>query len=70
MIFQLAVALNAAQKLYKYTHYDIHSRNYLAKAINPNIAYVYSLPNGKYVYTLFPFETKIIDSLRINPIGA
>lgn len=61
MIFQMAVALNAAQKLYRYTHYDIHPENYLAKAIDPDIVYVYSLPNGKYVYTLFPFDSKIID---------
>ncbi len=61
MIFQMAIALNAAQKLYRYTHYDFHPGNYLAKAIDPNIVYVYSIPNGKYVYTLFPFDTKIID---------
>lgn len=59
--FSIAAGLNTAQKLHKYTHYDLHGGNFMSRPKDPTIAAVYQLPNGKYMYTMFTYEPVIID---------
>ena len=60
-IFQISAALNTAQKLGRYTHYDLHPNNVLSRPKSGNVLRMYELNNGKYVYTLFDFDAVIID---------
>lgn len=60
-IFQITNAIDTAQKLGRYVHYDLHSGNLLSKSKNANMVRVYELNNGSYLYTLFDFDVKIID---------
>jgi hypothetical protein len=60
-VFQLSAALNTAQKLGRYTHWDLHSGNVLSRPKDVGIVRVYELNNGKYLYTQFDYDTIIID---------
>lgn len=60
-IFQITNALYVAQKLGRYTHYDLHSGNLLSKPKRGDMVRVYELNNGSYLYTLFDFDVKLID---------
>jgi serine/threonine protein kinase len=60
-IFQVANGLNAAQKIGRYVHNDLHAGNVMSKPKDKNVVYAYELNNGNYMYTMFDFETKFID---------
>lgn len=60
-VFQMAAGLNTAQKLGRYTHYDLHSGNVLARKKSRSIVRVYELNNGSYLYTQFEYDSIIID---------
>lgn len=61
--FQVIQALSVAQQLCKFTHNDLHLGNILTKEVPNNRPKlnIYELDNGKYLYTLFNFDTVIID---------
>lgn len=61
LMFQLTNGINAAQKIGRYVHNDLHTGNIMSKPKDKDIVYAYELNNGKYMYTMFNFETKIID---------
>jgi len=60
-IFSIAATLNTSQKLHKYTHYDLHSGNFMSRKKSGKEVYVYQLNNGKYMYTLFNYTPVLID---------
>jgi len=60
-IFQIANGLNAAQKIGRYVHNDLHAGNVMSKPKDKDVVYAYELNNGSYLYTMFDFETKLID---------
>ena len=62
-IFQIAQALNTAQMMYKYTHYDLHMGNFMVRpsSTKRRKLSIYELGNGEYLYTYFDFDTVIID---------
>ena len=59
-IFQIAFSLEVAQRIYRFTHFDVHNKNILTRKKDEKIVYVYYI-NGKYLYTKFDFETVMID---------
>lgn len=61
MFFQVSWALNAAQKMFKFTHYDLHAGNVMTRAKSPDQMLVYSLGNGDNMYIMSDFECVIID---------
>jgi hypothetical protein len=62
--FQLAYFLYNAQLVYRFTHYDLHMGNVLCRPKDSDLVYEYYL-NVKgedyYIYTLYDFESVIID---------
>ncbi len=60
-IFQITYALNIAQRLGRFVHYDLHRDNIMARPKRTGKLNIYPLQNGKYIYTLFDFDAVIID---------
>jgi hypothetical protein len=60
VLFQITQALNTAQALHKYTHYDLHSENLMIRKRSNNIN-IYEIGNGNYLYTYFDYDTVLID---------
>jgi hypothetical protein len=58
--FQIVHALNVAQKIGNYVHYDLHQDNVMARKIEPQIT-VTPLSNGEFLYSYFDFQPVIID---------
>jgi hypothetical protein len=58
-IIQVSHALSCAQKLFRFTHYDLHNRNIMLK--NENCINCYQLNNGQYLYIKINQTIKIID---------
>lgn len=61
VLFQLFHALSSAQKLFKFTHYDLHAGNIMCKQYDKKVINCYELDNGQYLYTSFDYDMKIID---------
>lgn len=60
-LFQIAQCLDVGQKLHRFTHYDLHSGNFLMREKDHNILRVYALNNGKYLYALTWYDAVLID---------
>lgn len=61
MIFQVMYTLNVAQKTHRYVHFDLHADNIMARPLPPNEINIYPLPDGQFAYTMFSFDTVLID---------
>lgn len=61
MMFQLMQSLSCAQKLNKFTHFDLHNGNLMCRNYNANKINCYEIGNGQYLYTNFSYDTAIID---------
>ena len=60
-MFQVAQALNTAQVLGKFTHYDLHGNNFMVRPLPRRRTRIYELGDGRYLYTRFNFDTVLID---------
>lgn len=60
-MFQIAQTLAVAQKLSRYTHYDLHAGNIMTRKLKKRRTRIYELGDGNYLYTKFDFDTVIID---------
>ena len=63
ILFQVCQGLSCSQELLKFTHYDLHTGNVLARTTPPNSfkINIYELDNGQYFYTRSNFDTVITD---------
>jgi len=63
MLFQVCQGLSCSQELLKFTHYDLHLGNVLARmtSLNEFKINIYELDNGQYFYTRSNFDTVITD---------
>nr|QBK87417.1 MAG: phosphodiester glycosidase [Marseillevirus LCMAC201] len=60
-IYQITYALNIAQKLGRYVHYDLHRENIMARPHIITEVRITPIGNGKFLYTYFDFDAVIID---------
>lgn len=56
ILFQILFSLRLANKLFKYTHYDLHAGNVLIIKVVKDIVIPYEGPNG----TIYNLKTKVI----------
>lgn len=59
-LFQIAYSLLSAQVNYRFTHYDLHTGNVMTRPKSLNTIHEYIF-DDRYIYTLYDFETVIID---------
>lgn len=60
LLFQIIYTIDLAQKAHRFVHYDLHENNIMVRKREQQI-HIYSLDNGKYIYTLKDFDFVIID---------
>jgi len=60
-LFQIAQCLDVGQKLYRFTHYDLHSGNFLMREKDHETINIYPLINGKFLYALTWYDAVLID---------
>lgn len=59
-LLSLTFTLLAGQRLCRFVHYDLHEDNYMVRTHEQKIQ-VYTLPNGRNIYTYFNFTPVLID---------
>lgn len=57
-VFKIIHALSVAQKIGRFTHYDLHDKNVMCRSASTNAI---PLSSGEYIITEFDFEPVIID---------
>lgn len=60
-MFAVIQGLNVSQKIGRFTHYDLHKNNVMARNKKKKQVKVYDIGNGEYLYTYYDFEPVIID---------
>ena len=58
-VYSMIRSIVVAQQKYRYTHYDLHDDNVMAR--EDDVIRIYELENGNYIYTKFDFEPVAID---------
>lgn len=61
IMLQTLCALKIAQKLKKFTHYDLHSYNILVKGCDPELVFLYVIDGKEYVIPTYGFYPIILD---------
>jgi len=61
LLFQIIQGIYTGQQLAKYTHYDLHLDNLLARSKRDDEINIYELDDGSFLYTYFNFDAVIID---------
>lgn len=61
--FQIMWALSKTQELLRYTHFDLHGDNIMARRLSSDgsVLSIYELDNGNYIYYRGNFDTVVID---------
>jgi hypothetical protein len=76
IIKQVLMGINIAQKMKKFTHYDLHSNNIMIKKCNKDIVFIYKIdeenqfcvPTFGYYPIIIDFGFSFIENMNNNPL--